>query len=208
MSAMTPLVTHSGVAAPLLRINIDTDAIIPSREMKRVSKQGLGEALFANWRYSDVATREENPDFIFNQPTYRQATVLVAGDNFGCGSSREHAAWALNDFGIRVIIAPSFGSIFYANCVRNGILPVRLSQQQVEDLAAEIGSDSGVEFRVDLADQMLSTPGGMRLHFEIGPGDKEMLLKGLDGIAVTQKRDADILAFIADDRIARPWVYL
>lgn len=208
MTAMMPLVTHSGVAAALLRINIDTDAIIPSREMKRVSKQGLGEALFANWRYSDVATRQENPDFIFNQPTYRQASVLVAGDNFGCGSSREHAAWALKDFGIRVIIAPSFGSIFYANCVRNGILPVRLSQQQVEDLAAEIGSDRGVEFHVDLAAQMLSTPGGMGLHFEIGPGDKEMLLKGLDGIAVTQKRDADILAFIADDRLARPWVYL
>lgn len=205
---MTPLVTHTGVAVALSRINIDTDAIIPSREMKRVSKEGLGEALFANWRYADVVSREENPDFVLNQSAYRNATVLIAGDNFGCGSSREHAAWALKDFGIRVIVAPSFGSIFYSNCVRNGILPIQLSQSEVTQLVTEIETHSGVEFSVDLADQRLSTPAGIRAKFEIGPGDKQMLLEGLDGIAVTQKRDAQILEFIATDQSARPWVYL
>ena len=208
MSAMIPLTQHTGVAAPLLRINIDTDAIIPSREMKRVSKEGLGEALFANWRYANVATREEDPDFVLNQKAYRNSTILIAGDNFGCGSSREHAVWALKDFGIRVIVAPSFGSIFYGNCILNGILPLRLTQPQVTELAEEIDAQLGVSFSIDLAAQILSTPAGIRTHFDISPSDKQMLLEGLDGIALTQKRDAAIRGFIQQDRTQRPWVYL
>lgn len=208
MSAMTPLVTHTGVAATLLSINIDTDAIIPSREMKKVSKEGLGEGLFANWRYLDLATRQENPEFVLNQPAFRSATVLVAGDNFGCGSSREHAAWALKDYGIRVIVAPSFGSIFYGNCIRNGILPICLSAASVNDIALQIEASPGAELSVDLTEQQLTTASGLRLPFEIGPNDKQMLLEGLDGIAVTQKRDAEILAFIGSDQRRRPWAYL
>ncbi len=207
MSANTPLDQHTGVAVPLMRINIDTDAIIPSREMKRVSKEGLGEALFANWRYADVTTRRENPDFILNQDAYRQASILVAGDNFGCGSSREHAVWALKDFGIRVIVAPSFGSIFYGNCVLNGILPIRLAQSHVEALAAEIEAQPGVRFSVDLVKQQLSTPAGKLAEFDISAADKRMLVEGLDGIALTQQRDAEIVSFIAADREQRPWVY-
>jgi 3-isopropylmalate/(R)-2-methylmalate dehydratase small subunit len=208
MSAITPLVKHTGVAAALLSINIDTDAIIPSREMKKVSKEGLGEGLFANWRYLDLATRQEDPKFILNQAAFRSATILIAGDNFGCGSSREHAAWALKDYGIRVIVAPSFGSIFYGNCIRNGILPIRLSADAVNDIALQIESSPGVKLSADLVEQRLTTPSGLSLPFEIGPSDKQMLLEGLDGIAVTQKRDAEILAFIDCDQRQRPWAYL
>ena len=164
--------------------------------------------LFANWRYVDLATREENPEFVLNQPAFRSATILVAGDNFGCGSSREHAAWALKDYGIRVIAAPSFGSIFYSNCIRNGILPIRLSADAVNDIASQIESSPGVELSVDLVEQRLTTPSGLSLPFEIGPSDKEMLLEGLDGIAVTEKRDAEILSFIERDQRQRPWAYL
>ena len=208
MTGMSPLRRHRGVAAPLMRINIDTDAIIPSREMKRVSKEGLGEGLFANWRYSDVTTREEHPDFVLNQPAFRGASILIAGDNFGCGSSREHAVWALKDFGIRVIVAPSFGSIFYGNCVRNGILPIRSDQASVDNLAAEIEANPGIEFEIDLPAQCLTTPLGNNVEFAISAADKQMLVEGLDGIAVTQKRDSAILEFIAKDRSVRPWAYV
>jgi 3-isopropylmalate/(R)-2-methylmalate dehydratase small subunit len=130
-----------GIAAPLMRINVDTDAIIPSREMKRVSKTGLAEGLFANWRYLDPGAREPNPDFILNQAPFDRASILLAGSNFGCGSSREHAVWALGEWGIRAVIAPSFGSIFAANCLNNGLLPVRLDEQAVGAIAAEVMED-------------------------------------------------------------------
>ncbi len=126
---------HEGVAAPLLRSNVDTDAIIPSREMKRVSKEGLGEGLFAGWRYLDVAAREHNPEFILNQPGYEGASILLSGPNFGCGSSREHAVWALREFGFRAVIAPGFGAIFASNCLRNGILPLVLGEAQIAAIA-------------------------------------------------------------------------
>jgi 3-isopropylmalate/(R)-2-methylmalate dehydratase small subunit len=200
---------HTGVAAPLMRINIDTDAIIPSKEMKRVSKEGLGEGLFANWRYSDVAARTENPDFVLNQTPYRQATILLSGLNFGCGSSREHAVWALKDWGIRAIIAPSFGSIFYGNCVRNGILPIRLDEETLASWAAQI--EVGARKRqisIDLVEQTVTGPHDDRKDFEIAPADREMLLEGLDAIAVTLKHKADIEAFRERDRQQRGWAYL
>lgn len=205
--SMQPFRRHRGIAAPLVRINIDTDAIIPSREMKRVSKEGLGEGLFANWRYSDVATREENPDFVLNQAGFREASILLGGVNFGCGSSREHAVWALADFGIRAVVAPSFGSIFYGNCVRNGILPVRLEEALIAGLAEHLEAAPGSELTIDLPEQVLLTDDGSQHGFEIDPPDKEMLLEGLDQIAMTLRHDEAIRGFMARDREARPWIY-
>lgn len=206
---MEKFTRHTGIAAPLLRINVDTDAIIPSREMKRVSKEGLGEGLFANWRYSDPAAREENPEFVLNRQPYRAASILLSGVNFGCGSSREHAVWALKDFGIRAIVAPSFGSIFYGNCIRNGILPVRLPEEVVAAIAEWVECDPDAHRpTIDLPAQTVTGPENERHAFEIGPADKEMLLEGLDAIAVTLKREGEISAYEAADRPRRPWVYL
>ncbi|WP_405228781.1 3-isopropylmalate dehydratase small subunit [Lentisalinibacter sediminis] len=205
---MEPFVQHSGIAAPLLRINIDTDAIIPSREMKRVTKEGLGEGLFANWRYRDVSAREEDPEFVLNREPFRKATILLAGENFGCGSSREHAVWALKDFGFRAIIAPGFGSIFYGNCVRNGILPVRLPEPDIEAIALHVDAEPSQQVSIDLPAQTVTDAAGADYAFDIGAGDKEMLLEGLNPIARTMKLDAEILAFRERDRIDRPWIYL
>lgn len=205
---MEPFVTHSGIAAPLLRINIDTDAIIPSREMKRVSKEGLGEGLFANWRYRDVATREEDPEFVLNREPFRDATILLAGENFGCGSSREHAVWALKDFGFRAVIAPSFGSIFYGNCVRNGILPVRLAAADIDAIALHVDAEPSQRVTIDLPAQTVTDAAGADYPFEIGDGDKTMLLEGLDPIAKTMQLDEKIRAFRERDRRERPWIYL
>ena len=197
------------IAAPLMAINIDTDVIIPSREMKRVSKEGLSDGMFANWRYTEPGGREENPEFILNREPYRQAQILLSGDNFGCGSSREHAVWALAEWGIRAIITPGFGNIFYGNCVRNGILPVTLDNQVVEDLAAQVETDPvNNKIKVDLTTCTVTAPDGSAHRFEIAPADQEMLLEGLDAIAVTQRRDAEILAFQDQDREKRPWIYL
>lgn len=199
----------TAIAAPLMRINVDTDAIIPSREMKRVSKIGLSEGLFAGWRYRAPGSREENPEFVLNREPYRRAQILLTGANFGCGSSREHAVWALHEWGIRAIIAPSFGAIFYSNCVRNGIVPVVLAQDIVERLAAEVASAPAENrLTVDLEQCTVTAPDGEVHPFRIAPADREMLLEGLDAIAVTMKRDDEILAFQARDRLRRPWIYL
>jgi 3-isopropylmalate/(R)-2-methylmalate dehydratase small subunit len=197
------------IAAPLLRINIDTDVIIPSREMKRVSKEGLSDGMFANWRYTKPGGRDENSDFILNQQPYRQAKILLSGDNFGCGSSREHAVWAMAEWGIRAIITPGFGNIFYGNCVRNGILPVVLDIATVEDLARQVQEDPEKhQLKVDLNHCTVIAPDGTSYSFDIAPADREMLLEGLDAIAVTRRRDDEILAFQGRDRLKRPWVYL
>ena len=197
------------VAAPLLRINIDTDVIIPSREMKRVSKLGLEDGLFAGWRYAAPGSRQENPDFVLNQEPYRQAQILLSGLNFGCGSSREHAVWALSEWGIRSIIAPSFGAIFYGNCVLNGILPIVLDNAVVEDLARQVAADPIInKIRVDLETCIVTAPDDRQHAFEIAPGDRAMLMEGLDAIAVTMKHDDEIFAFQARDRLKRPWIYL
>lgn len=194
----------TGIAAPLFRANVDTDAIIPSREMKKVSKEGLGEGMFADWRYSDVANRVENPDFILNWPCFRKAPILLAGPNFGCGSSREHAVWALQDYGIRCIIAPSFGAIFQGNCVRNGILPLVLPEPSVAALA-QAGTPQLLT--VDLAAQSVRVPDGTELPFTIAPADKEMLLEGLDAIGVTLKRLPAIKDFEGSYRARNPWLF-
>ena len=195
----------SGVAAALMQRNVDTDAIIPSSEMKRVSREGLGEGLFANWRYSDVATREEASDFVLNRQRYRQAKILISGENFGCGSSREHAVWALADWGIGAVIAPSFGQIFRANCAQNGLVAVVLPDEQVAELAAE-AERRELRLTVDLTRREVQGYGEKPLPFSMKPRDREMILKGLDPIALTLSEHASAIeAFEQADRTTRPW---
>ena len=204
---MTPFTTHTGIAAPLRRINIDTDAIIPSREMKTVGKRGLAPGLFAGWRYLD-AQRTPNPDFVLNQPAYAGTTILLGGANFGCGSSREHAVWALAEFGIRCIIAPSFGSIFQGNCVRNGILPVVLDDAAVAALAEQVSADpQSRPICVDLREQCVRLSDALTYPFDIAAGPRQLLLEGLDGIGLTLKHADEISAFMKQDQQQRPWAY-
>jgi len=206
---MEKFTTLTAVAAPILRINIDTDIIIPSREMKRVSKQGLSDGMFANWRYTEPGGREEDPEFILNQAPYRDAKIILSGANFGCGSSREHAVWALHEWGIRCVVAPSFGAIFQSNCVRNGILPVILDNAVIENIAGQVeASPADNQLRINLENRTLTAPDGTVHSFDIQPADRDMLLEGLDAIAVTMKHDEAILEFQARDRLQRPWVYL
>ena len=204
---MDEFVRHEGIAAPLLRANIDTDAIIPSREMKRVSKHGLGEGLFAGWRYLSQERREPNPDFVLNQPDYRGASILLGGANFGCGSSREHAVWALKEYGIRAIVAPGFGTIFAGNCVRNGLLPLVLPAEVIAAIAAWVSAAPGQNrVLIDLQAQQLEAV-GQTYSFEIDTGDRRMLLQGLDAIALTQTRGEIIEQFHRRRQKLRPWLY-
>ena len=188
---MMPFTTHTGTAAPLLRDNIDTDQIIPSREMKSVLKTGLSDGMFAGQRY--LEGRHENPDFILNQELYRGATILLSGKNFGCGSSREHAVWALKEYGFRAIIAESFGEIFYNNCVRNGILCVQLDGAIIAALGDIVS--------IDLPHQRVGD-----VPFEIPKGDKHMLVEGLDAIGLTLQKIDDIDSWFAKDAQLRPWL--
>ncbi len=200
---------HTGIAAPLLRINVDTDAIIPSREMKRVSKEGLGEGLFAGWRYLAQGAREPNPDFVLNRPEYAGTSILLSGDNFGCGSSREHAVWALKEYGVRAIIAPSFGAIFANNCIRNGLLPIVLPDEAVKALARQVEKDPQAhKVHIDLEKKQVVAPGGEVYGFDIEDGPRDMLLQGLDVIGLTLRHKDEIDAFQAKDREKRPWIYL
>lgn len=193
---MTPFTTLTSIVTPLPLDNVDTDTIIPSREMKSTGKTGLAAGLFAPWRYADVVTRKENPDFVLNQPEYRNAQILASGANFGCGSSREHAVWALAEYGIRCVIAESFAPIFYNNCVRNGLVPIVLQK-------TVIGTLAGGTATVDLAAQ---TVNGHR--FEMDGEAKMMMLEGLDAIDLTLKHQDAIASWQAKDRAARPWIYL
>ena len=198
---------HCGVAAPIMRGNVDTDAIIPSREMKQVSKLGLGEGLFAGWRYREQGGREPNPEFVLNQAPYQGATILLSGPNFGCGSSREHAVWALVEFGIRAIIAPGFGSIFANNCVRNGLLPLELDDEAVHRIAGWVSVDPALHrVTIDLPAQQIRAADGV-FSFDIEAGNKRMLVEGLDAIALTQTRTEQIMRFHRQREIARPWLY-
>jgi len=215
---MEKFTVHQGVAAPMLQINIDTDAIIPSREMKLVSKQGLGEGLFAGWRYTLPNGREPSPDFVLNQAQYEGTSILLAGDNFGCGSSREHAVWALKEYGIKAVIASGFGSIFYHNCIRNGILPVVLQNDQVLALAKQVQRDPQVcQLNVNLVDcyvSVLDTKNdkgkdaneGLSFSFSILPAQQAMLLEGLDGIALTLKSKSKIENFKHTYQAQYPWL--
>ena len=204
---MDPFRSLRAVAAPILRANVDTDAIIPSREMKSVSKTGLADGLFAGWRYIAIGGREPNPEFVLNQAAYAGTKILLGGENFGCGSSREHAVWALHEYGIRVVIAPSFSPIFRGNCVRNGIVPVALAAEEVAWLAEFVTADpSAHQLEVDLV--TCEVRAGTRIKkFELESEAREMLLEGLDGIDLTLKHRADIDAFVTRDRLERPWIY-
>jgi 3-isopropylmalate/(R)-2-methylmalate dehydratase small subunit len=199
----------TAVAATLIRANVDTDAIIPSREMRSVAKDGLADGLFAGWRYLQIGGREPNPEFVLNQPAYAGARILLSGENFGCGSSREHAVWALLEYGIRAVLAPSFAPIFRSNCVRNGILPVCLPADTIAAIAADTRMDPAHRLvTVDLTTQRVIAPDGRVHEFEVDPEAREMLLEGLDAIDLTLKSRDDIAAFVARDRVQRPWVYL
>lgn len=200
--SIRPLTRLTAVAAPLLRDNINTDVIIPSREMKTVSRQGLADGLFADWRYTAAGGREPDPAFVLNDPRYANAEILLAGENFGCGSSREHAAWALAEYGFRVIVAESFNPIFRNNAVVNGIAPIVLARDDVAALAEASGPVT-----VDLVGLFVQGSDGATAPFEMDEEAREMLLEGLDGIDLTLKRAPEIAAFRQADRVARPWAY-
>ena len=202
---MQPFKTHTGIVAPLDRVNVDTDAIIPKQFLRKTERTGFGKHLFHEWRYTDYEGTKENPDFILNQEPYRKATVLVARDNFGCGSSREHAPWALADFGFKVIVAPSFADIFYNNCVKNGILLVRLKPKEVDDIFTFIGKNKGAVISADLTSQTV-TAGGKKYAFAIDAFNKECLLKGLDGIGWTLQFEDKITAYEDKIKTEHSWL--
>ena len=205
---MEPFEQHTGIAAPLIQLNIDTDAIIPSREIKSVSKKGLEDGLFAEWRYLSLKTRKENPEFILNQEPYRRASLLLTGENFGCGSSREHAAWALSQWGIRVIVAPSFGSIFYNNCIQNGILPVVLETEKIRELQTFVELNPAVnQLIVDLRATTITAGSNTKYRFYIESSNQQNLLQGIDAIESTLKLMPSIEAFEKNDNQIRSWVY-
>jgi 3-isopropylmalate/(R)-2-methylmalate dehydratase small subunit len=194
----------TGIAAPLDLINVDTDMIIPKQFLKTIKRSGLGVNLFDEMRYLDDGS--ENPDFVLNKPAYREARIIVAGDNFGCGSSREHAPWALLDFGIRAVIAPSFADIFYNNCFKNGILPVVLPQEQVDALMKDAENGSNARLTIDLEDQVVVAPDGTRYGFDVDAFKKHCLLNGLDDIGLTMEKAASIDEYEGGMRQSRPWV--
>lgn len=210
---MKTFITHEGVAAPLIHSNIDTDTIIPSREMRHVSKQGLGEGLFAGWRYlkGDQETRSINPDFVLNKPQYAGASILLAGGNFGCGSSREHAVWALLEYGFRAVIAPDFGTIFYHNAMRNGLLPIRLPESAIMKLSSPGLSGAAASsgpIAIDLQNSTVTGSAGLSYRFDIEPVYRNMLLQGMDAIDMTLQHQDMIDEFQSRDRQTRNWAYL
>ena len=193
----------TGVAAPLPMINVDTDMIIPKQFLKTIKRTGLGKHLFSEMRYDQAG--KENPDFVLNKPAYRKATILVTGDNFGCGSSREHAPWALLDFGIRCVIAPDFADIFYNNCFKNGILPIKLPQSEVDKLLDDASRGSNATLTIDLAAQEIRGPDGGMIRFEIDAFRKHCLLNGLDDIALTLQKEASIAGYEKAAAATREW---
>ncbi len=195
-----------GLAAPLDRVNVDTDQIIPKQYLKTIKRTGLREGLFSDWRYT--SSGETDTSFFMNQHRYQNAAILVAGDNFGCGSSREHAPWALLDYGLRCVIAPSFADIFFNNCFKNGMLPAVLKTDEVAQLIKEIEATPGYELTVDLAAQTVTSPSGTSFRFDIGPFRKDCLLHGLDEIGLTLKNEADITAYEQRRKQEAPWLFL
>ncbi len=194
----------TGVAAPMPLINIDTDMIIPKLFLKTIKRSGLGKNLFDEMRYDD--TGAEIPDFILNKPAYRNAQIIVAGDNFGCGSSREHAPWALLDFGIRVVISTSFADIFYSNCFKNGILPIILPQEDVDKLMDDAERGANAVLNIDLENQTITGPDGGEVSFEVDAFKKHCLINGLDDIGLTMQKSDAIAAFEAQNATSMPWV--
>lgn len=203
----------NGLVAPLDRANVDTDAIIPKQFLKSIKRSGFGVNAFDEWRYldhgepgMDNSKRHVNPDFVLNLPRYQGAQILLARENFGCGSSREHAPWALEDFGFRVIIAPSFADIFFNNCFKNGLLPIRLSAEKVDALFDAVHAQNGYQLVVDLPQQTISAPDGTRYPFEVDAFRKHCLLNGLDDIGLTLQHVADIKTFETKRHAAQPWL--
>ncbi|MDO5757698.1 MAG: 3-isopropylmalate dehydratase small subunit [Rhodobacterales bacterium] len=194
----------SGIAAPMPMINIDTDMIIPKQFLKTIKRSGLGVNLFDEMRYDDDGN--EIADFVLNKPAYREAEILVAGENFGCGSSREHAPWAIKDFGIRCVIAPSFADIFHNNCFKNGILPIVLPQEQVDILMTEAAKGANARIEIDLEAQTVTTSEGEVISFEVDAFKKHCLLEGLDDIGLTMEKATSIDTFESSAGTARPWV--
>ncbi|MDQ0396355.1 3-isopropylmalate dehydratase small subunit [Labrys monachus] len=201
---MDKFTTLTGVAAPLDITNVDTDMIIPKQYLKTIKRTGLGAGLFSEMRFNDDGS--ENPDFVLNKPAYRHAKILVAGDNFGCGSSREHAPWALLDFGIRCVISTSFADIFYNNCFNNGILPVVVSESDLEKLLDDARRGANATLTVDLEAQEIHGPDGGTVKFDIDPARKNKLLKGLDDIGETMERTPHIASFERKTAATRPWI--
>ncbi len=193
----------TGVAAPFPLRNVDTDMIIPKQFLKTIKRTGLGKALFYELRYDQSG--QENPDFVLNKPAYRKAEILVAGENFGCGSSREHAPWALLDFGFRCVVAPDFADIFFNNCFQNGILAIKLPQDQVDKLIDDASRGANATLSIDLEAQEIRGPDGGVIKFEIDPFRKHCLLNGLDNIGLTLEKEKAIKDFESRDAAARPW---
>jgi len=205
---------HTGIAAPLDRANVDTDMIIPKQFLKSIKRSGFGPNLFDELRYTDEGQPDQdcsgrplNPDFVLNKERYQGTSILLARENFGCGSSREHAPWALEDFGIRSVIAPSFAEIFYNNCFKNGLLPIVLSEEKVDQLFNEVAANEGYELNIDLERQVVVTPSGEELAFEIDDFRKHCLLNGLDDIGLTLQHADDIKAYEAKRRQSAPWLF-
>ena len=210
---MTPFTTHRGLVAPIDRENVDTDAIIPKQFLKSIHKTGFGPNLFDEWRYldkgeprQDPATRKANPDFVLNQPRYTGASILLARKNFGCGSSREHAPWAIGQYGFRALIAPSYADIFFNNCFKNGILPIVLPESQVDRLFDEVAAFPGYELMIDLERQTVVLPQGDALPFEVQAFRKYCLLSGFDDIGLTLRHKDKIAAFEAARLATKPWL--
>jgi len=210
---MTPFTVHQGLVAPMDRENVDTDAIIPKQFLKSIQRAGFGPNLFDEWRYldkgepgQDPASRRPNPDFVLNQPRYQGASILLARRNFGCGSSREHAPWALEQFGFRALIAPSFADIFFNNCFKNGLLPIVLPESQVARLFDEVAGFNGYQLTIDLPRQVIVKPDGSELPFDVQPFRKYCLVNGFDDIGLTLRHADKIRAFEAERLARMPWL--
>jgi len=212
---MEKFTTHNGLVAPLDRANVDTDQVIPKQFLKSIHRSGFGPNLFDSWRYlntgepgMDNSKRPLNADFVLHQPSYKEASILLARENFGCGSSREHAPWALLDYGFRCVIAPSFGDIFFNNCFKNGLLPVVLTDAEVDRIFHDVAAFPGFRLTVDLAQQVVAYPDSSRaFRFEIDPFRKHSLLNGLDEIGLTLRHAEKIRAFEARRKAEQPWLF-
>ena len=211
---MDKFTTHQGLVAPLDRENVDTDAIIPKQFLKSIQRSGFGPFLFDEWRYldhgepgMDPATRKPNPDFVLNQPRYQGASILLARQNFGCGSSREHAPWALQQYGFRAIIAPSYADIFFNNCFKNGLLPIVLPDFHLDHLFQEVAANMGYRLKIDLPAQTVTTPSGQVMRFDAEPFRKECLVNGWDDIGLTLRRQDAIRAYEDRRRASEPWIF-
>jgi 3-isopropylmalate/(R)-2-methylmalate dehydratase small subunit len=211
---MKPFTRLDGIVVPLDRANVDTDQIIPKQFLKSIRRTGFGDNLFDAWRYLDEGAigttpneRRLNREFVLNQPQYQGASILLARDNFGCGSSREHAVWALEEYGLRCVVAPSFADIFYNNCFKNGVLPIALDKIHIDDLFRRAAAQEGLRLAIDLTEQTITLPDGSRIGFDIEPGRKRCLLQGLDEIGVTLQQSEQIAAFEDGHRSRFPWLF-